>query len=120
MVFSSNYIYKLIIIYIVIILRSKVMRPFNFKGVFKKISIIFMLVLLIFVSYLSIREVNDDDLIVGGNSELLRAMTYDRFNDGDEKVEGTDNVEFSAFFLRDIDGDGYGDKIKGTCKEIGT
>ena len=95
------------------------MKPFNFKGVFKKFSIIFMLVLLIIASYLSIREVNNDNLIVGGNSELLRAMTYDRFNDGDEKVEGTDNVEFSAFFLRDIDGDGYGDKIKGTCKEIG-
>ena len=51
--------------------------------------------------------------------ELARAMTYEQFQDGDENIEGTDNVKFSAFFLRDLDGDGYAEKIKGTCKEIG-
>ena len=51
--------------------------------------------------------------------ELARAMTYDQFEDGDENVDGTDNVKFSAFFLRDVDGDGYAEKLKGTCKEIG-
>ena len=51
--------------------------------------------------------------------ELARAMTYDQFVDGDENIEGTDNVKFSAFFLRDLDGDGYAEKIKGTCKELG-
>ena len=95
------------------------MKVVKTKGVFKKLSIIFMLLILITASYLSIKQPNGSNTRFGGNSELLRAMTYDRFNDGDEKVEGTDNVEFSAFFLRDIDGDGYGDKIKGTCKEIG-
>ena len=54
-----------------------------------------------------------------GDSELARAMTYDQFEDGDEAVDGTDNVKFSAFFLRDINGDGYAEKIKGTCKQIG-
>ena len=51
--------------------------------------------------------------------ELARAMTYEQFNDGDENIEGTNNVKFSAFFLRDINNDGYAEKIKGTCKEIG-
>ena len=51
--------------------------------------------------------------------ELARAMTYEQFEDGDEDIEGTDNVKFSAFFLRDLDGDGYAEKIKGTCKELG-
>ena len=51
--------------------------------------------------------------------ELARAMTYDQFEPGDDDIEGTDNVKFSAFFLRDLDGDGYAEKIKGTCKEIG-
>ncbi len=56
-------------------------------------------------------------IVAGG--ELARAMTYDQFVDGDEAVDGTDNVKFSAFFLRDINGDGYAEKIKGTCKQIG-
>ena len=51
--------------------------------------------------------------------ELARAMTYDQFVDGDENVEGTDNVKFSAFFLRDVNNDGDAEKIKGTCKQIG-
>ena len=51
--------------------------------------------------------------------ELARAMTYEQFQPGDENIEGTDNVKFSAFFLRDLNGDGYAEKIKGTCKEVG-
>ena len=47
-------------------------------------------------------------------------MTYDEVQDGDEIVEGTDgNVKFDAFFLRDLDGDGYAESIRGTSKEIG-
>ena len=53
------------------------------------------------------------------DGELARAMTYDQFADGDDAIEGTDNVKFSAFFLRDVNGDGYAEKIKGTCKQIG-
>ena len=38
--------------------------------------------------------------------ELALAMEYGRFEPGSEIVEGTNNnVEFSAFFLKDIDGD---------------
>ena len=55
-----------------------------------------------------------------GNSELARAMTYAEVEEGEEAVEGTDNVKFDAFFLRDLDGDGYAESIRGTCKEIGT
>ena len=53
------------------------------------------------------------------DNELLRTMSYAQFVDGDENIDATDNVKFSSFFLRDIDGDGYAEKIKGTCKEIG-
>ena len=53
------------------------------------------------------------------DSELARAMTYDQFEEGDDAVEGTDNVKFSAFFLRDVNNDGNAEKIKGTSKQIG-
>ena len=51
--------------------------------------------------------------------ELAKAMTYDQVEEGDEVVEGTDNVKFDAFFLRDINQDGYAESIRGTSKEIG-
>ena len=44
--------------------------------------------------------------------ELLRARTYEQFEEGSENIEGTDNVKFSAFFLRDLDGDGNAEKVK--------
>lgn len=51
--------------------------------------------------------------------ELRRAITYEQFEEGSDNVEGTeDDIKFSAFFLRDINGDGYAEKIKGTCKDI--
>lgn len=54
------------------------------------------------------------------DAELARAMTYDQFGEGEEIVDGTNRcLEFSAFFLRDLDGDGYAEKIKGTCKKVG-
>ena len=51
--------------------------------------------------------------------ELAKAMTYDQVQEGNEAVEGTDNVKFDAFFLRDINGDGYAEGIRGTSKQIG-
>ena len=57
--------------------------------------------------------------------ELARAMTYEQFEEGSDDVYSTDgetkvdNVKFSAFFLRDLDGDGYAEKMKGTCRETG-
>ena len=51
--------------------------------------------------------------------ELARAMTYDVVEPGDEIVDEAQNVRFDAFFLRDLNGDGYAESIRGTCKEIG-
>ena len=56
------------------------------------------------------------------NPELARAMTYPVIADKEKEavVEGTNNcVQFDAFFLRDINGDGYTESIRGTSKEIG-
>ena len=61
---------------------------------------------------LSRREIKNSTRNLNLDPELARAMTYDEFEDGDENIEGTDNVKFSAFYLRDLDGDGYAEKIK--------
>lgn len=74
-----------------------------------------LLVLLIAIIMQNIKRAN----IIKANPELGRAMNYEEFTDNDAKVEGTENIKFSAFFLRDINQDGYAEKIKGTCKQIG-
>ena len=52
--------------------------------------------------------------------ELAKAMTYDQVQEGEEIVENTEgHVEFDAFFLRDINNDGYAEGIRGTSKQIG-
>ena len=89
------------------------------------LSIVSSIVLIAFVLTLIffVRKNNSKSLIKENtyiDPELARAMTYEQFQDGDDVIEGTDNVKFSAFFLRDLDGDGYAEKLKGTCKEIGS
>lgn len=65
-------------------------------------------------------NLNNGKRIIGIDPELARAMTYEQYGKGEEVVDGTNKcVEFSAFFLRDLNGDGIAEKIKGTCKEIG-
>ena len=51
--------------------------------------------------------------------EIARSMEYEQVQDGDEDLEQTNNVKFDAFFLRDLNGDGYAESIRGTCNEIG-
>ena len=50
--------------------------------------------------------------------ETLRALSYGQITDNDTYVEGCKNLEFSAFFTRDLDGDGNAEKMKGTSKYI--
>ena len=69
------------------------------------------------VFFLSKTKINNSKLNL--SPENQRAMTYEQYQDGDEAVDGTDNVKFNAFFLRDLDGDGKADSIYGSCKEIG-
>lgn len=53
---------------------------------------------------------------IGLNSETLKAMTYTELSDQDKAVDNCEYVEFSAFFARDLDGDGNANKLLGTCK----
>ena len=79
------------------------------------IGIPFYVVILIVLTalfLLSRDEIKNNKKRLKLDSELARAMTYDQFEEGDDDIEGTDNVKFSAFFLRDLNNDGYAEKIK--------
>ena len=51
-------------------------------------------------------------------AELEVSKTYEEVQEGDEATQ-SDYVKFDAFFLRDLDGDGYAESIRGACREIG-
>lgn len=91
----------------------------NGKNRIKLLIILFAIILLITTILFFVLKKNTKTHLSSYDNELLRTMSYDQFVDGDENIEATDNVKFSSFFLRDLDGDGYAEKIKGTCKEIG-
>ena len=50
--------------------------------------------------------------------EIQKSMEYEQVQEGDEKVPNTDYVQFDAFFLRDLDGDGYAEQVRGMCRDI--
>lgn len=50
--------------------------------------------------------------------EDKRAMNYSVVTDESSAVEETEFVKFNAFFLKDLDNDGYAEKYNGTCKDI--
>ncbi len=51
------------------------------------------------------------------DAELARAMEYEQVGPDGDKTD-SDFVKFDAFFLRDVNNDGYAESIRGTCREI--
>ena len=94
------------------------MSKFSKKKI-KILIILFTIIALITTIVFVVLKKNTKTHLSSYDNELLRTMAYEQFVDGDENIDATDNVKFSSFFLRDLDGDGYAEKIKGTCKEVG-
>lgn len=85
----------------------------------KKILIgVIALILVVIASTIGCVLIGNNNKLANLTPEDKRAMTYGQLTEDDKKVEGTDYVQFSAFFLRDLDGDGNAEEIKGTCKPI--
>ncbi len=81
--------------------------------VFGAIAIILIVILLFSMTFNRAIKINNVN-----NPELARAMEYPKVSAGEDGNTGSDYVKFDAFFLRDLDEDGYADKIRGTCEEI--
>ena len=81
--------------------------------------IIILLLMVGTIGMIFLNQSRKNKLSLNLSLENRRAMTYEQYKDGDEAIDGTNNVKFNAFFLRDINGDGEADRIYGSCKEIG-
>ena len=86
-----------------------------------KVGIAVLLMILAIIQMIVICKItNKKETDIELSAELARAKTYDIVKEGDKAVAGTNNVKFDAFFLRDLEGNGYATAIRGTSKEIGT
>ena len=84
------------------------------------IGVAIWIVIVALITTVVINQVRNDKINSTEISpELARVKTYNRVEEGEEAVEGTENVKFDAFFLRDLEGNGYATGVRGTCKEIG-
>lgn len=81
----------------------------------KNILAVFFVIIIAFLSIYTIKKKNKSFKVT---PEILRSREYDVVQAGDEKTN-SDCVLFDAFFLKDLDGDGKADSIRGTCNEIG-
>lgn len=95
------------------------------KGKCKRIAIIcasisFIITAIIFTVSTIIHKKVDNQLS-NLNAENKRAANYTVITDSNSIIPNTqNNVKFSAFFTRDLDGDGKAEKYDGTCKSVNT
>ena len=87
-----------------------------------QISLISIILILIIIAILINKNKTNK---IEMTPELLRSQSYKIADEEDELVyDSNDNlveaIRFDAFFLKDINGDGGAEKVRGTCNEIGS
>ncbi len=87
------------------------------RGKGKRILVLSMIIFgVILTSIYTVTTVNDRTKKI--DSEILRSMNYAQLTEEGKKVENTDFVEFSAYFTRDLNGDGNAEELLGTCRNV--
>ena len=82
------------------------------------IVIVSAIIALICFLIIEIKSKNIKNEIVQITPEIARSKEYDTVNAGEENTN-SEYIKFDAFFLKDLDGDGNADPIRGTCNEVG-
>ena len=89
------------------------------KSIFNFIFVILSILAMVIIA--NVKNETNKKLAYLNSPEVLRSVNYPEVQPGDEKVDGCDNkVNFSAYFTKDIDGDGRAEKLYGSCQSIGS
>lgn len=87
-------------------------------GIKRIFAIIFMIIFVVCaILYANKKSIINNQSYLA-DAETLKTLTYGELNDEDIKVNNCANIEFSAFFVKDTDNDGYAEKYKGSCKPV--
>lgn len=91
----------------------------NFKAkVFTLIALIVLFITAVMANIAINNKSNQTKSIATLTPEERRSMSYGLVTDENAKIEGNDFVRFNAYFLADLDNDGYAEKYDGTCRNI--
>ena len=89
------------------------------KSILNFIFVILSILAMVVIA--NVKNETNKKLAYLNSPEVLRSVNYPEVQPGDEKVDGCDNkVNFSAYFTKDIDGDGRAEKLYGSCQSIGS
>ena len=94
------------------------MKTRQIKNIFIVSIIAVVLAIVAFIGTILYKDKMEKIRISNMSIEDRTALSYGEVTDADTQTQ-SENVSFSAFFTRDLDGDGYAERIKGTCKSIG-
>ena len=89
----------------------------NKEKVMSSMIAVLAIITMVMTAIYHAQKVQIREQLIATNPELARAMTYGELTEEDEKTQ-SENVRFSVYFARDLNGDGYADRVKGTCKEV--
>lgn len=80
--------------------------------------IIVVAILALIISLVKVFNPNIKNTTFEITPEIARSMEYTVVSEQDKKTN-SEFVNFDAFFLKDLDGDGNAESIRGTCNEVG-
>ncbi|MBQ3407678.1 MAG: hypothetical protein IJH12_00540, partial [Clostridia bacterium] len=83
----------------------------------KKRNVIIGLFLVCLAVLIAIVAKTGNKTAINESAETLRTKAYNVISDEDEYADENKYVKFSAFFTKDLDGDGKAEKLLGTCNE---
>ena len=92
-------------------------KEMNKTKAMTRMVVVLAIVTMVMTAIYHAQKVQIREQLIATNPELARAMTYGELTEEDEKTQ-SENVRFSVYFARDLNGDGYADRVKGTCKEV--
>lgn len=94
----------------------------NIRKIISTIVVLIMVSIIVSI-YLIISSKKENKIML--SPELERMQAYDDVKDGDNDIKDADGndistIKFDAFFLKDKNGDGIAESIRGTCNEVGS
>lgn len=89
----------------------------------KRGILIFGAIAIIVLGLLTLSTIGVNQIIrnirLGNKQELAVSQNYEQVKEGDNSTQ-SEYVKFDAYVLKDLDGDGNAEKLRGTCKKIGS
>ena len=97
------------------------LKNINIKKKIKQAIVIILAIITSIFCFIGIlkKESIESQMVAFSPDENNYAINYQQYLDGDDIVDGTNgNVRFSAFFLRDLNGDGIAERYYGACNHL--